>query len=127
MCVFCNQRAISGVCSFIPGMARDVIETNLSTIRGRGVTSEIAFFGGSFTGIDRELMISLLDLVDLSAVQEEFHNNLLLSFFILVYPLPENRGSRYCIFSPPNPEGRSPFSGRKLHNDTLFSPTIQII
>jgi histone acetyltransferase (RNA polymerase elongator complex component) len=45
-------------------MARDVVETNLSTIRGRNVTSEIAFFGGSFTGIERELMISLLDLAE---------------------------------------------------------------
>ena len=64
MCVFCNQRAISGVCSFIPSMAREVIEAHLSTIHGRGATCEIAFFGGSFTGIDRELMISLLDLAE---------------------------------------------------------------
>lgn len=64
MCVFCNQRAISGVCSFIPEIARDVIESHLSTVRTRGVTCEIAFFGGSFTGIDRDLMISLLDLAE---------------------------------------------------------------
>jgi len=64
MCVFCNQRAISGVCSFIPEIARETIESHLSTLCGRSATCEIAFFGGSFTGIDRELMINLLDLAE---------------------------------------------------------------
>ena len=64
MCVFCNQRAISGVCSFIPEMARETIELHLATVRGRAASCEIAFFGGSFTGIDRGLMISLLDLAE---------------------------------------------------------------
>lgn len=64
MCVFCNQRTISGVCSFIPENARSIIEEVLSDIRGSGKTAEIAFFGGSFTGIDRGLMISLLDLAE---------------------------------------------------------------
>ncbi len=62
MCVFCNQRAISGVSSFIPDMAEEVIETVLSSLHDKEQNTEIAFFGGSFTGIDRELMISLLDL-----------------------------------------------------------------
>ncbi len=62
MCVFCNQRAISGVRSFIPEKARDEIETVLTSIGNRDVTAEIAFFGGSFTGIGRDLMIELLDL-----------------------------------------------------------------
>ncbi len=64
MCVFCNQRAISGVCSFIPELAQNTIETVLSTVEGSDKTCEIAFFGGSFTGIDRELMISLLELAE---------------------------------------------------------------
>ncbi len=64
MCVFCNQRAISGVCSFIPHTARETIERVLGTTEKEGITREIAFFGGSFTGIDRELMISLLDLAE---------------------------------------------------------------
>ncbi len=62
MCVFCNQRAISGVSSFIPDMAKNTIEDVLSTVRGTGAECEIAFFGGSFTGIDRSLMAALLDL-----------------------------------------------------------------
>lgn len=61
MCVFCNQRAISGVSHFYPEMAKDQIETVLSTV-DYNVDCEIAFFGGSFTGIDRNLMIDLLDL-----------------------------------------------------------------
>ncbi len=64
MCVFCNQRAISGVCSFIPESARGTIEEALTTLDGAGERTEIAFFGGSFTGIDRNLMITLLDLAE---------------------------------------------------------------
>ncbi len=60
-CVFCNQRSISGHIEFhIEDVERDIEEV-LSTVR-EGDTCEIAFFGGSFTGIDRELMISLLDI-----------------------------------------------------------------
>lgn len=63
MCVFCNQRAISGVSSFIPESARETIDSVLSTVQS-GTECEIAFFGGSFTGIDRRLMLSLLDLAE---------------------------------------------------------------
>lgn len=58
-CVFCNQRTISGHCDFEPSSVRAEIDLALSTLRNR--RAEIAFFGGSFTGIDRELMIYLLD------------------------------------------------------------------
>ena len=40
---------------------RDEIEQVLSTLRPTD-EAEIAFFGGSFTGIDRNLMCRLLDL-----------------------------------------------------------------
>ncbi|HOA85423.1 MAG: radical SAM protein [Clostridiales bacterium] len=60
-CVFCNQRLISGKKEFSPDTVRSEIETALSTIPA-GVEVEIAFFGGSFTGIDRPLMINLLDV-----------------------------------------------------------------
>ena len=63
MCVFCSQRAISGVSSFVPDKAREIIEEVLYGVR-EDTACEIAFFGGSFTGIDRELMISLLDLAE---------------------------------------------------------------
>ena len=58
-CVFCNQRTISGVQNFDPDDLTDIIENALSTIDA-DYEVEIAFFGGSFTGIDRELMVSLL-------------------------------------------------------------------
>ena len=60
-CVFCHQRTISGVCEFDPDSVKDIIEQSLST-KPEGITAEIAFFGGSFTGIDRELMIKLLSV-----------------------------------------------------------------
>ena len=60
-CVFCNQRSISGKMSFSPDSVIQEIEEALSTVK-EGQDVEIAFFGGSFTGIDRELMIYLLDI-----------------------------------------------------------------
>jgi histone acetyltransferase (RNA polymerase elongator complex component) len=59
-CVFCNQRSISGTQQFNAAEVIGQIEEALATIDGKCET-EIAFFGGSFTGIDRELMIYLLD------------------------------------------------------------------
>ncbi len=59
-CVFCNQRTISGHSDFDPAKVKDEIEAALLTVGDRD--TEIAFFGGSFTGIDRSLMIYLLNL-----------------------------------------------------------------
>ena len=60
-CVFCNQRSISGKKEFIAESVIPEIEEVLSTVSPE-TEAEIAFFGGSFTGIDRELMIRLLDI-----------------------------------------------------------------
>lgn len=60
-CVFCNQRKISGVEEFDPKSVVGEIEKVLSTLDDK-TDAEIAFFGGSFTGIDRGLMISLLEI-----------------------------------------------------------------
>lgn len=60
-CVFCNQRSISGKVKFDPDSVITEIETALSTVNEE-TEAEIAFFGGSFTGIDRELMIYLLNI-----------------------------------------------------------------
>ena len=60
-CVFCNQRTISGVHCFEISEVKKKIDEALATV-SRDVECEIAFFGGSFTGIDRELMISLLEI-----------------------------------------------------------------
>lgn len=59
-CVFCNQRTISGRIDFDRTHVRSEIEAALNTIGER--CAEIAFFGGSFTGIDREFMAELLDM-----------------------------------------------------------------
>lgn len=61
-CAFCNQRSISGKLNFDIASVRGEIDAALSTA-GES-TAEIAFFGGSFTGIDRSLMISLLDIAE---------------------------------------------------------------
>ena len=52
-CVFCNQKAITARQPDVtPSDVRDVIETYLPTLTGRGLeTIEVAFFGGSFTGL----------------------------------------------------------------------------
>ena len=60
-CVFCDQHTISGACSFIRENAKATIEASLATASPE-TECEIAFFGGSFTGIDRQLMTDLLDL-----------------------------------------------------------------
>ena len=60
-CVFCNQRSISEHQAFSEESVRDEIEQVLSTLSPED-EAEIAFFGGSFTGIERALMCRLLDL-----------------------------------------------------------------
>ncbi|MBO5305912.1 MAG: radical SAM protein [Clostridia bacterium] len=60
-CDFCDQRSISGKMEFREQSVREEIETALATI-DRETKTEIAFFGGSFTGIDRGLMCRLLAL-----------------------------------------------------------------
>ena len=58
-CVFCDQRAISGHHGYDPDHVRREIEEILTTLDDCE-HREIAFFGGSFTGIDRAQMIALL-------------------------------------------------------------------
>ena len=62
-CVFCNQRSISAHQDFCEESVRGEIEQILSTLCPED-EAEIAFFGGSFTGIDRGLMCRLLDLAE---------------------------------------------------------------
>lgn len=59
-CSFCNQRAISG--QTVPATADDVASAVNTAIKYNidPKNTEIAFFGGSFTAIERENMISLL-------------------------------------------------------------------
>ena len=62
-CVFCNQRTISGVKSFDANTVIPIIEDALET-KLENQSVEIAFFGGSFTGIDQDLMESLLGIAN---------------------------------------------------------------
>lgn len=62
-CVFCDQRKISGCISFDESGVRREIETALTTVLPEDDV-EIAFFGGSFTGIDHDLMLRLLEISD---------------------------------------------------------------
>ena len=62
MCVFCDQKTISGTESFSEEKVDCEIREALATLGKR--RAEIAFFGGSFTGIDRGLMIRLLDTAE---------------------------------------------------------------
>ena len=60
-CVFCNQRKISGCREADFSSAEREIEEALATIP-EGTEVQIAFFGGSFTGIERKDMLYLLGI-----------------------------------------------------------------
>ncbi|MCR5035274.1 MAG: radical SAM protein, partial [Clostridia bacterium] len=63
-CVFCNQKAITARQPDVsPQDVRDIIETYLPTLTGRGLeTIEVAFFGGSFTGLPLEEQSAFLSV-----------------------------------------------------------------
>ena len=61
-CVFCNQKKISGTISVqSPARVKNILEESFSTV-GENNNVEIAFFGGSFTGIPEQEMIAYLEL-----------------------------------------------------------------
>ena len=54
-CIFCNQRSISGQQKMITKEdIEKTIEFYLENIRDKEAKIEVAFFGGSFTGIDEQ-------------------------------------------------------------------------
>ena len=58
-CTFCNQRAISGQSKQVtPSDVDEAVKIAMNNPDSRG--GEIAFFGGSFTAIDRDVMVGLL-------------------------------------------------------------------
>jgi len=61
-CVFCNQRSISGTRDFETSRVIDIIEDSLKTVDTDTTELQLAYFGGSFTGIDRDDMLHLLSL-----------------------------------------------------------------
>ncbi|MBR6513867.1 MAG: radical SAM protein [Clostridia bacterium] len=61
-CVFCNQRKISGTMCFNKTGVKNEIDTFLDTVDRDKCEVQLAFFGGSFTGIDRDDMLYLLGI-----------------------------------------------------------------
>lgn len=64
-CIFCNQKKITGVKSELNEIdIRETINSNLETIKGKVDYVEIAFFGGSFTAIEDEKQLKLLNIAN---------------------------------------------------------------
>lgn len=65
LCSFCDQKAISGSVK-APGAdeVTRLLEEQAPHLEQRGMTAEIAFFGGSFTAIERGYMESLLTVAN---------------------------------------------------------------
>lgn len=64
-CSFCNQKSISGKTK-MPTKEEviNIIEENLKNIKDEEANKEIAFFGGSFTGIDIEKQQEYLEIAN---------------------------------------------------------------
>ena len=58
-CVFCNQKKISGHAGFCHEAVKKELDTAFATVTGE-IPAQIAYFGGSFTGIERADMLFLL-------------------------------------------------------------------
>lgn len=62
-CVFCNQIRITGLSTDVtPEYVENTIEEYLATFPKDNTTIEVAFYGGSFTGIDQEVQKELLSI-----------------------------------------------------------------
>lgn len=62
MCSFCDQKSITGRQSAPTAkQVWETLEEQAANLEKRQMTAEIAFFGGSFTAIDRDYMLRLLD------------------------------------------------------------------
>ena len=62
-CSFCNQKHITGqIEEMTPQKADDIIKMYLKTIDTEKFRTEIAFYGGSFTAIEKESRNSLLEI-----------------------------------------------------------------
>lgn len=60
-CTFCNQTKISGQQKQVTANdVRDIIDYYLNSFKEKNIEKEVAFFGGSFTGIDVEKQEELL-------------------------------------------------------------------
>ena len=81
-CTFCNQKKISGQKKNIGSKdVKDIIEYYLSNFNENAENIEVAFFGGSFTGIDLKLQEELL-----SAAYEYIQNGKVSSIRVSTRP-----------------------------------------
>ena len=55
-CIYCDQRTISGQMEMSPEMAGDILRTQMPTWRKNNISGQIAFFGGTFTGLPLDRM-----------------------------------------------------------------------
>jgi len=63
-CIYCNQKKISGqVKEITEDIMRSTIEAHLASI-GDGSFVEIGFYGGSFTGIEKDQQLKLLKIAN---------------------------------------------------------------
>ena len=61
-CIFCNQKAISGQIKKVTKEdVKKTVEEYLASFKEEEASKEIAFFGGSFTGIDVDIQNELLE------------------------------------------------------------------
>jgi len=62
-CVFCNQRRITGLSTDVTkDYVKKTIEEYLSSFPKKDIVVEVAFYGGSFTGIPMEIQKELLSI-----------------------------------------------------------------
>ncbi len=62
-CIFCNQKKITGLSTNIKKTdVSTIIEEHLATFPNRDIDIEVAFYGGSFTGIDKDVQRELLSI-----------------------------------------------------------------
>ena len=72
-CIFCDQKSISGTKN-APSLKEidDIIKTSVKEIDFTKTKAEIAFFGGSFTMINRDYMIDLLKVASKYVADDKF-------------------------------------------------------
>ena len=64
-CIFCNQKSISGQKeNMTKEKAKKIIEEYINAIRTKDASIEIAFYGGSFTAIEPEKQVELLEVAN---------------------------------------------------------------
>ena len=81
-CTFCNQKRISGQTKMVTAKdVKDTIEYYLKNFKDNHKYVEVAFFGGSFTAIEKEKQIELLE-----AAQKYIKNKLVNSIRISTRP-----------------------------------------